>query len=108
MRSSDWISYVCSSDLSDLKSVPCEAIRVRFSEKAQIAGLRADVLNFAIPAEKARLGLGNAAGIFRVLSPDKHVGDREGIVPDDVPADEERDKGQHGRASWRERGGTSG
>src|SRR3546814_17750683 len=65
--------------VSDLKSVPCEAIRVRFSEKAQIAGLRADVLNFAIPAEKARLGLGNAAGIFRVLSPDKHVGAREAI-----------------------------
>src|SRR3546814_19974506 len=92
----------------------CEAIRVRFSEKAQIAGLRADVLNFAIPAEKARLGLGNAAGIFRVLSPDKHVGDREAIVPDDVPADEDRDKGrlscrnkpmfQIGRASGREGG----
>src|SRR3546814_4379049 len=80
MRISDWSSDVCSSDL--------------FSEKAQIAGLRADVLNFAIPAEKARLGLGNAAGIFRVLSPDKHVGDREAIVPDDVPADEDRDKGR--------------
>src|SRR3546814_13376780 len=28
------------------------------------------------------------------LSPDKHVGDREAIVPDDVPADEDRDKGR--------------
>src|SRR3546814_13578492 len=97
MRISDWSSDVCSSDL--------------FSEKAQIAGLRADVLNFAIPAEKARLGLGNAAGIFRVLSPDKHVGDREAIVPDDVPAAEDREKGrlsgrktQNGRASGRDRG----
>src|SRR3546814_20321142 len=47
-----------------------------------------------MPAGKARLGLGNAAGVFRFPAPDKHVGDREAIVPDDVPADEDRDKGR--------------